>query len=94
MKYTIAGTPVSSLVVDAPAEYSNLEFTGRDVRTLEPMAFANGAPLVLPADTVRLLQAAAHDANQRFPAGVAAVPFDRMVPVGAVSATGSGTTGC
>ena len=82
-----AGTFLAALEI-----YERL--TGRDVRTLEPMAFANGAPLVLPADTVRLLQAAAHDANQRFPAGVAAVPFDRMVPVGAVSATGSGTTGC
>ena len=67
---------------------------GRDVRTLEPVAFADGVRLALPADTVRLLQAAAHDANQRFPAVVAAAPVDRSVPVRAVSATGSETTRC
>ena len=43
--------------------------TGRDARTLPPVAFSNGQPLTLPAATVRLLQAAAHDANTVFPAG-------------------------
>jgi len=42
--------------------------TGRDARTLPPIAFSNGLPLVLPEATVRVLQAAAHDANTVYPA--------------------------
>ena len=42
--------------------------SGRDVRTLPPRAFSNGQPLTLPEATIRLLQAAAHDANVAFPA--------------------------
>ena len=33
MKYTIGGTPIASLRVEAPAEYGNVEFVGRDVRS-------------------------------------------------------------
>ena len=33
MKYTIGGTPIASLLVEAPAEYGNVEFVGRDVRS-------------------------------------------------------------
>lgn len=46
--------------------------SGKDLRTLPPVAFANGMPLDLPERTVRLLEAAAHDANERFPAAVGA----------------------
>ena len=42
--------------------------TGRDARTLPPIAFSNGLPLALPEATVRVLQAAAHDANTMYPA--------------------------
>ena len=42
--------------------------TGRDVRTLPAQAFVAGRPLALPEPTIRALQNAAHDANQRFPA--------------------------
>jgi hypothetical protein len=42
--------------------------TGRDPRTLAPIAFSNGQGLSLPETTVRALQAAAHDANVAFPA--------------------------
>jgi len=41
--------------------------TGRDPRTLPPIAFSNGLPFGLPEATIRLLQAAAHDANAVFP---------------------------
>lgn len=40
--------------------------TGRDARSLPPVAFAGSTPLALPEATVRLLQRAAHDANTRF----------------------------
>ena len=60
--------------------------SGRDVRSLPAVAFSNGARLSLPADTVRLLQAAAHDANLRFPA--------RVSPRPAASAPEPGTLGC
>jgi len=42
--------------------------TGRDARSLPPIAFSNGLPLALPEATVRVLQAAAHDANTMYPA--------------------------
>jgi len=58
--------------------------TGRDVRTIPPKAFANGQPLALSEATVRMLQAAAHDANARFPATVG------QLPTSAVSATAAG----
>jgi hypothetical protein len=32
MRFQVAGTPVSSFVLEVPAEYSNVEFAGRDVR--------------------------------------------------------------
>lgn len=54
------GTFLAALVI-----YERL--SGRDVRRLAPVAFAQGLPLALAADTVRLLQAAAHEANTRFP---------------------------
>lgn len=68
--------------------------TGRDVRTLPPMAFANGARLVLPEDTVRLLQAAAHDANQRFPALISPAPFAGGASRRPAAVPGPGTGGC
>ncbi|NOT07347.1 MAG: hypothetical protein HOP28_03990 [Gemmatimonadales bacterium] len=42
--------------------------TGKDARDLPPKAFGAGAEFSLPEATIRLLQAAAHDANSRFPA--------------------------
>jgi hypothetical protein len=42
--------------------------TGRDVRTLPPRAFVAGRPLALSEETIRALQNAAHEANERFPA--------------------------
>ena len=63
--------------------------SGRDVRTLPPVAFANGVRLAVPTDMVRLLQAAAHDANQRFPAVTAAAPV-----AAPASGPGPGTLGC
>ena len=42
--------------------------TGKDARQLPARAFAGGAPLDLPEPTIRLLQNAAHAANQAFPA--------------------------
>lgn len=63
--------------------------SGRDVRTLPPVAFANGVRLALPTDVVRVLQAAAHDANQRFPAVTAAA-----AAAAPASGPGPGTLGC
>jgi hypothetical protein len=50
--------------------------TGRDPRSLPPLAFSNGRPLSLPEATIRALQSAAHEANTTFPStpGVAYVP--------------------
>ena len=48
--------------------------TGRDPRSLPPLAFSNGQRLSLPEATIRLLQAAAHEANAMFPASPA-VPY-------------------
>jgi len=48
--------------------------SGRDARTLPPRAFSNGVSLTLPEATVRLLQAAAHDANVTFPATAGVSP--------------------
>jgi hypothetical protein len=48
--------------------------TGRDPRSLTPLAFSNGRPLALPEATIRTLQSAAHEANASFPAS-AGVPF-------------------
>ena len=45
--------------------------TGRDARTLPPIAFALGQPFNLPEATIRLLQRAAHEANTTFPANAA-----------------------
>lgn len=42
--------------------------TGRDARTLSATAFANGREFSLDAATIRLLQAAAHEANTQFAA--------------------------
>jgi hypothetical protein len=42
--------------------------TGRDARILPAIAFANGLPFALPEATIRRLQAAAHEANARYPA--------------------------
>ena len=44
--------------------------SGVDVRTLPAIATTSGSPLSLTEATVRLLQAAAHDANTRFPAHI------------------------
>jgi hypothetical protein len=65
--------------------------SGRDVRTLPPVAFANGVRLAIPTDKVRVLQAAAHEANQRFPAVSAAAPRPGAAPA---SGPGPGTLGC
>ena len=65
--------------------------SGRDVRTLPPVAFANGVRLAVPTDKVRVLQAAAHQANQRFPAVSAAAPRPGAAPA---SGPGPGTLGC
>jgi hypothetical protein len=46
--------------------------TGKDARTLAPVAFVGSSTLPLPAATVQLLQRAAHDANVRYPARGAA----------------------
>lgn len=48
--------------------------SGRDVRTIPAQAFAGGDPFTLPVATIRLLQEAAHAANQAFPAHAAARP--------------------
>ena len=40
--------------------------SGRDARTLPAQAFAGGAAIGLPVATIRLLQQAAHDANEAF----------------------------
>jgi hypothetical protein len=45
--------------------------TGRDPRTLPTRAFVAGRPLALPEATIRVLQNAAHEANQRYPATAA-----------------------
>jgi len=44
--------------------------TGRDPRTLPPLAFSNGQPLALSEETIRRLQSAAHEANTSFPASL------------------------
>jgi hypothetical protein len=41
--------------------------TGRDPRTLPAVAFVAGRPLALSEETIRALQNAAHEANDRFP---------------------------
>jgi hypothetical protein len=61
--------------------------TGRDARTIPPRAFSNGRQFALPEATVRVLQAAAHDANVRYPATVQTVPVT-SAPVRANSAAG------
>jgi hypothetical protein len=48
--------------------------TGRDARTIPAQAFSNGQPLSLPAETIRLLQRAAHEANSKFPAAAMVTP--------------------
>jgi hypothetical protein len=55
------GTFLTALVV-----YERV--TGHDARNLPARAFAGGAPFPLEAATVRLLQRAAHDANEVYPA--------------------------
>jgi hypothetical protein len=42
--------------------------TGHDARTLPALAFSNGQRFTLPETTIRLLQAAAHEANVNYPA--------------------------
>lgn len=42
--------------------------SGRDARTLPVLAFDGGRPLTMSADTIRMLQQAAHAANAAFPA--------------------------
>lgn len=70
------GTFLAALVV-----YERI--TGRDPRDLPPRAFANGVEITVPEATIRLLQAAAHDANTRFPANPTATT---KVPAGRASA--------
>jgi hypothetical protein len=48
--------------------------TEHDARLLRAQAFSAGRALPLPAETVRLLQRAAHDANARFPAQLGGAP--------------------
>ena len=45
--------------------------TGRDARSLPPIALTAGGQLNVPEATVRILQNAAHQANQNFPARAA-----------------------
>lgn len=58
--------------------------TGRDPRTLPAQAFVGGQLLALPVATIRLLQDAAHEANQMFPAlpstAPRAAPSERPSP--------------
>jgi hypothetical protein len=61
--------------------------TGRDVRTLPPVAFSEGRPLTLPEATVRLLQRAAHEANTQWPARPAPNGSIEMAPVASVAAS-------
>lgn len=42
--------------------------SGRDARTLPALAFQAGRPMQMSADTIRMLQQAAHSANATFPA--------------------------
>jgi hypothetical protein len=56
-------SPVGSYLA-ALAIYEKL--TGHDARTVPPYAFIDGAPLHLPTATVRLLQAAAHQADSAY----------------------------
>jgi hypothetical protein len=53
--------------------------TGHDARTLPLLAFSNGVRFSLPDSTIRMLQAAAHEANTTFPAapGVPYVPAEK-----------------
>jgi len=57
------GTYLAALVL-----YERL--TGRDARALPGQAMVEGQPLLAPEAIVRLLQEAAHEANQQFPAVV------------------------
>jgi hypothetical protein len=54
--------------------------TGRDPRTLPAEAFVGGQPLALPVATIRLLQEAAHEANQLFPALPSTAPAPVTLP--------------
>lgn len=64
------GTHLAALTI-----YERL--SGRDVRTLPAVAFTGSVQLALPEETVRLLQAAAHDANTLFPAAAPRPPRPR-----------------
>jgi hypothetical protein len=59
-----AGSFLAALVI-----YERI--SGRDPRTLPPQAFVAGQPLALPEETIRALQNAAHEADDRFPATAA-----------------------
>ncbi len=48
--------------------------SGRDARTLHPVAFASGRRINVPEATVRILQRAAHEANETYPATVGPMP--------------------
>lgn len=67
------GTFLTALVV-----YERI--TGHDARDLPARAFAGGAPFPLEAATVRLLQRAAHDANEAFPARPTAGHREAVAP--------------
>jgi hypothetical protein len=54
--------------------------TGRDARTLPAQAFVAGRPLALPEATIRALQDAAHEANERFPATASPSPDELSRP--------------
>ena len=62
-----AGTFLAALVI-----YERI--SGRDARTLPAIAFASGRRFSLPEATIRLLQRAAHEANDAFPANPAPAP--------------------